>query len=738
MRCIHFLWSLLTGMQLVDEIRILSGEKLPSSLQNGECSDGSRTPEAKWRVTCINVAGPARPVSTALLFEDSDGFSKHLSSRKEKIISSLSGLFARYPPSAPEVSDLQQQLSRLLAAEKEHIVELQRVNTEKDQMSERLDTATHRYMIAEKKIDRIKSAQIQKLEKQATASGPVKEESSPVANGAEATNGIVGGTINEELETARDDAMAEATKRKKQLEQLETENKKLTEEVTSLNVKLAGLSDDDYAKTDLFKALKTQHEDVIKRINNLEATNILLREEAKKYQAEQTAYRIKTDDEMRATISESEGNVARTEADLIRIRQTRDELLAKVNILESSKQDSEASKEQTKELVSACEKRIAALESECERLRLELKPQESTEGQQLADIDGMTQDQLRNKVATLENQYKLLSNELPAMEAAWKKAQAVAGKKIAEITSWEENVSRANADKAKADQKYFAAMKAKEYLDQQLKALRLQGHKSTEIVAQLKEADSLSRSLVEKMEKQCAEMRAQMEDLSNQYRVLQQKLSEGAIASEGQVSQIAELKKMLEAKDTSTLAAKHAQREAETEREKLAVQVEGLEKQCEVLKKKSIGNQSDDETHMRVCLCPFPSFEDGVLTMSPEHAPVPSVQTEFQGHSHQDVRPCLLPVMRPRPTHQSCAQVPYLRQGFWQQRYDESASLSQIHLSRQLSFSDAYVQYDFPFSPFVGIFRPCRRSSGRSPCFWRSSYTRMQWCLGHNACYAKK
>ncbi|KAJ4311671.1 E3 ubiquitin-protein ligase bre1 [Neodidymelliopsis sp. IMI 364377] len=560
--------------QLVDEIKILSGERL-----SGDSSD--------------------RSVPPALLFEDSDSFKKHLSKRKDTILSSLSGLFAKYPPQSPNVADLQEQLSKLLAAQKEHVVQSQKIMTEKEQLSDRLDTATHRYLVAEKKIDRFKSQQVQKLEQSAVAT-TVKEET-PSNVKKEATNGTSPEpAVSEELETARSQAVAEASKRKAQLEDVEKENKKLTEEVSALKIKLTGLSDDDYAKTDLFKALKTQHEDVIKRINNLEATNIQLREEAQKYQAERTAYRIKVDDESRSSLAESESAVSQAEANLARIRNARDELVAKNHILETSHKDSEASNGQVKELVGACESRIAALESECERLRLQIAERQP-EGEPM-ETDELTPEQLRSKISNLENQLKLLSGELPSMEAAWKKAQAIAGKKIADLAAWEDNIARANADKAKADQKFFAAMKAKGELEQQIRILRLQAAKSTEVVSQLKEADSLSRSLVDKLEKQTAEMRSQMDDLSIQHRQLQQKVSENAITSEGHISQIAELKKVVETKDAAYLAARHTQREAVTERDGLAAQVDGLKEQIQVWKKKSKGEQSSDVALMESML----------------------------------------------------------------------------------------------------------------------------------------
>lgn len=536
----------------------------------------------------------------ALLFEDSESFRKHLSKRRATILSSLSDLFAKYPPQSPEVADLQDQLSRLLAAQKEHVVQFQKIMTEKEQLSDRLDTATHRYLVAEKKIDRFKSQQVQKLEQSAVAT-TVKEETPSAGIKKETANGTTPEpAASEELETARSQAVAEASKRKAQLEDVEKENKKLTEELSALKIKLTGLSDDDYAKTDLFKALKSQHEEVIKRINHLEAVNIQLREEAQKYQAERTAYRIKIDDESRTSLAESESAVSQAEANLARIRNARDELVAKNHILETSHKDSEVSNSQSRELVGACESRIAALESECERLRLQIAERQP-EGEPM-DTDESTPEQLRRKISNLENQLRLLSGELPSMEAAWKKAQAIAGKKIADLAAWEENVARANADKAKADQKFFAAMKAKGEMEQQVRILRLQAAKSTEVVTQLKEADSLSRSLVDKLEKQTAEMRSQMDELSIQHRQLQQKVNDNAVALEGHVSQISDLKKMVESKDAAFAIARHSQREACTERDGLAAQVDGLKEQIAVWKKKSKGEQSSDAALMESML----------------------------------------------------------------------------------------------------------------------------------------
>ena len=71
----------------------------------------------------------------------------------------------------PEVSELQGRIAQLLAAEKGHITELEKTRLERDEYIDRLEKASLRYMLAEKRLDRAKSATVAKLEKQAIFGG---------------------------------------------------------------------------------------------------------------------------------------------------------------------------------------------------------------------------------------------------------------------------------------------------------------------------------------------------------------------------------------------------------------------------------------------------------------------------------------------------------------------------------------------------------------------------------------
>jgi E3 ubiquitin-protein ligase BRE1 len=534
---------------------------------------------------------------SSLLFDDHAQFESHLRSRSSKIKAAIKDVFGRLPAAEPEVRSLQERLSALLATEKAHVIESQRIIGERDQLSERLEQASYRYLLAEKKLDRAKSAQVQKLERQATMGGTSESSSSSEKKSAKnevaETNGEVDSAVHAAAETARREALAASEKRKLQTEQLEAENKQLTEELTSAKVRITSLSDEDYAKTDLYKLLKSQHEDVIKRVNDLEATNMQLREEAQKLQAERTSYRNNMEEESQTNTTDLESQLARAESDLARIRNARDELSAELSVRKGSQEQSQVASESIKELAAARETRITALESEVERLKLQIG--ESTAAATDEALQGMSIEELRSKLKTLENQHLLLNNELPSMEAAWKKTKSLAERKVSEIMEWEEQRTRINAEKAKADQKYFAAMKAKEARENELRTLKAQNAKSSEIVTQLKDAENNSRSLIINLEKQISESKESLTSLSQQNRTMQQKLSEGNITLEKLRTQITDMKKLVVSKDAASSAAASAKRQAEVELEEVKVRLEDTKKAFDNIKRKGSGRESESD-----------------------------------------------------------------------------------------------------------------------------------------------
>lgn len=576
--------------QLLDEVRLM----IPGSVNGNESS----------------LSFP-----TALLVDDNEQFKGHLRDRSDAIRGILPKLFEMNHVTSPDVSDLQGRISKLLTEQKQHLIDLERNNTEKQDLEDQLTSATSRYMLAEKKLDRARSSVVQRMERQSglggqkqsgTDGGPVKREDSAVNGTVEALDNLV------ELEENNNKLSAVSEKQKEQLEALTVENANLSGQITEWKIKSTRFSDDDYAGTDLFKALKSQHEDVIKRVNNLEALNVQLQEEAMKLQSERTLYRSQMESETQQVVGDKETLLSTAETNLARIRSYRDELLADQAVRKAAQEQERTSLKHISDLAAAREERILALEAEMERLRVQMGgsvPSSPT-------IDQISPDELRSKYQVLDRQYTLLRGELESMQAAYQKAMKAGSLKVSEFTALEEKVLRLTAEKAKADQKFFGAMKSKETRESEVRTLRMQNVKSSDVVSQLKESEAASRALLANHEKQLAGLRDALTATTSNHRVSQQQEAENKLLIDGLKAQVEELKKILVQKDSNIAATSMSYRHKEQETEELKATLADTTKSLETWKARGLGNQTDEYEALRsIALCQVcrKNFKDTVI-----------------------------------------------------------------------------------------------------------------------------
>ncbi|KAI9722119.1 MAG: E3 ubiquitin-protein ligase bre1 [Chrysothrix sp. TS-e1954] len=539
---------------------------------------------------------------SSLFTADSKAFEAHLQHKSQHIKDAITKLYTPLPSASPEVAELQARLSKLLVAEKDSTIELQRLHTEKDQISERLENASFRYMVAEKKMDRLRSSQVAKVEAQAIG-GPKPDvnKADGLSRGDSQMGDGVAEVSNEDLaaaELARKEAVAASEARAEQLERMSQENAKLSEDLTAAYVRLKSPNDQEYANTELFKTLKSQHEDVIKRINDLEALNIQLRSEAKQLQAERTSYKENVDSEARDAQIETDRQAAHNESDLTRIRKQRDDMNAELYQIKEVGTKQRDSYEQMQQLCKAREERISVLESEVGRLRQE-QPSKTDAAEELAELDPAA---LKSKVQALQNEKSMLANEVHSMETAYRKAHASANKKISEGIDAEERISRLSQEKAKADQKYFSTMKVKEMREAEVQKLRSQNSQTSQIVSQLKDAESSCRSLISQQEKQIAELNQSSGNLTVQQRSSQAKVAEQKALLERYESHLNELKMLLGDKDKVATSAKDALRKTETDFAQLKAKLDTTEKSAQSWRKKCESNQSEETETMRMML----------------------------------------------------------------------------------------------------------------------------------------
>jgi E3 ubiquitin-protein ligase BRE1 len=179
---------------------------------------------------------------SSLLFDDNRNFEKHLKFRSDDIKQTISRMLSHTPKAPSEISELQSQLAKKLAEEKNSIVELEKILSEKQQLEERLEAASLRYMVAEKKLDRAKSLTVAKLEKQyllgAQRPGGDSMSTASREDGSAVNGAVLGEDKGSDLEGTYRKAQAISEKQKEQLEALETENAKLVGQITAINIKV--------------------------------------------------------------------------------------------------------------------------------------------------------------------------------------------------------------------------------------------------------------------------------------------------------------------------------------------------------------------------------------------------------------------------------------------------------------------------------------------------------------------
>jgi E3 ubiquitin-protein ligase BRE1 len=583
MRIVDAWWS-----QLLDEINLLAKSVAPSTFE-------------------IDA-----PFPTATSFGGSAEFSEHLASKAKEIKQKVNGILASLASSqgapSPDVQELREKFAQLLAAQKAEMVKFDNLRTENAKTKDELQEASLRAIKAEKKLERAKSATVAKMEQQAIAGTGNSAGSGigGVENGYDNRAAVANGTKDDSVKTEASDlafkeTIAISEVQKKQLDDIMAENKSLAEQLTTANARLANLTDEDYARTELFKTFRTQHEEVIKRINHLEATHIQLRTEAEKLQAEREAYRAQIREEADALTKELEAQVQRIETDLTRIRSQRDELHADQSVRKATQDQERTAIEQMKELVGAKEDRITSLETEIQRLQAAISG--ATEGVEGAsDINNLGIEELRQKYLTLEQSFASINNEMPAMEKAYKRAVATAGKKVMDFAALEERCSLLIAEKAKADQKYFAARKDMDTRMAEIRSLKNQNSKSSEIITSLKEVESSNKRLLSGLEKEVTDLKQANTTIMMDHKKLQNSSMEATAKLEQLKVAVAEIQKHLKEKDASLHTAKSKLQEAEIELEKLRTRYEHIQKERDNWKNKSLSNQSGEEEMLRVSL----------------------------------------------------------------------------------------------------------------------------------------
>lgn len=451
-------------------------------------------------------------------------------------------------------------------------------------LQNKLDQLTEMYLASEKKIERMKSSSVQILFGNSAKEASEKEDSTNQDSVESLTeNSEKIGTENPELDTATkeelqklrlllDQSEAVVAKQKTFISEQESRILKLNENILSLSNRLTNLSDAEVIQSVPYRSLRRRNDDLLAQIDKLEAYNQRYHREKSALINERTDFQQKLRSETDAKINEFQAKLNKCESDLARIRSARDELISALNVKRAAESERNKGMDHLKELVEIRNTRIKTLEAEISRLK-----DESSDNQDdinLSKIDDATIEELKGLVQKLQRQNNSLVSELPGLEAAFNKAHKEANLKVTDLLEREAKNTRLVVEKAKADEKYFSAMRAKDALNNEFQKAKAQLTKSTECVQQLREVEKKHTLKISSLEAKIEDCNIKQASLEKERSSLQHKLSDAERRLDSSRYLVEKLNSDIRNRDRSIRQEIDNKRTIELENEKLKKQVE--------------------------------------------------------------------------------------------------------------------------------------------------------------------
>lgn len=536
-------------------------------------------------------------VPQSLLLSRSEDYSKHLVEKRDLILQSLTPILSNLQPTASESDDLkllQSQVSELSSQISAVKIENERLKDEREELEQRLTSATFKFLSAEKKMERLKSSTLAKIERSTVAVSQVKREES-VDDKPDTEKKNTSEVDEEALNRIKKESEAIIQKQSEELKSLQSKLLSLHDELAQANLKFAALTEADVSNSEPYKTLKLRYIDLSSRANHLESLNDIIKQESEKLSSERTEYRELVAAEYKAMADELEGQMKRLENDLIRIRAARDDLASEIAIRKAKEESRISILNEITELSETRASRVKALEMEVESLKSQMTTNGVSSSSAVLTAED-TPEKLLARIEKLEKQNQFLSAELPEMEAAFNKAHSLSIKKIADVSGREEKIARLAAEKTKADQKYFAAMRSKEAVTAENKTLKTQSLKSTEIIQQLREAERTVLQKVTFLEKQLAELENARHTYQKQVQETQRKINEQNVTIESYKGQMNRLSAELQTRATTLLNESESRRSVELQLERAKAELERFKD--EKSKSSSLGRLNGDDSQI--------------------------------------------------------------------------------------------------------------------------------------------
>lgn len=310
----------------------------------------------------------------------------------------------------------------------------------------------------------------------------VKEETNeqPDEKNNESTNNDTLSVEKEEIERINQEAEELKTHNvllQERIDLVASENRKLKEDLENTSLRLANLDANDLEKSAIYQQLLSTNNYLNETVHNLQKANDTAVNELNEMEKKQNnIIQIVSKDLM----DENEllkSQLAKCESDLVRIRTIRDELISKQAILKSEIENQKTNEELNK-MIDVLNKRINSLE-------------ESRHN----NVDNANLSELPKE--ELIKQVSMVTSEIKEIEKVFQESRAITISKLNDVVDQQNLVKKLTIEKTKADQKYFAAMRAKDSLAAENRLLKAQVAKSQELINKF---NDMEKTYLEKIE----------------------------------------------------------------------------------------------------------------------------------------------------------------------------------------------------------------------------------------------
>ncbi|CAN6617676.1 E3 ubiquitin-protein ligase Bre1p [Trichomonascus vanleenenianus] len=532
-------------------------------------------------VAVENGASGGQIPPTLLLDAETVEFSSVLERKRAAIEKTLAPIFGSLNTSIGGAS-VEKSISSLSASLNHLRAQNDKAKLDRDRLASQLESVTAKYLSAARKFERFESPSLKKMFNTVVPSEPQEDAVPASISSSSPQNG--NGTVtpkDKEPETSSSssaEALAEVenikgelaqseavvAKQKQQLAEQEERTAELEAQIRDLTARIMSPSDGDTARSQLFISVNTRAGHLERENSRLEKINERLKKEMADFSVYREEFKLKTKRDFDMRREELERQVERLDADVARIRAARDKILGELNQKKVLEAEKCKSMDELKELVGIRQSRIEALEQEIKQFISE--PVEVS--------DDSSPEELKQKLQKLRQQNGVLAAELPSLEAAFAQANKKALAKVLDTAEREAKMNKLIAEKGKADEKYFSAMREKDAIQNELERLKTRISRYAGIVQELKDSEERKTKKITALEQQLEGAAKAKSDLEKELENLRMRL----VTRDRQLDACAQssdsMKQVLAEKDAELRKMVESKRQLEAENEKLRTQVD--------------------------------------------------------------------------------------------------------------------------------------------------------------------